>query len=58
VLKIYNVLGKEVTELVNETKDKGMYEVTFNANNLPSGMYYYKIQSGEFTDVKKMLLLK
>ncbi len=58
VLKIYNALGKEVAELVNETKEEGIYSVTFNGDNLPSGMYFYKIQCGEFIDVKKMLLLK
>ena len=58
VLKVYNTLGKEVAELVNETKEEGVYSVTFNGDNLPSGMYFYKIQSSEFIDVKKMLLLK
>ncbi len=58
VLKVYNTLGKEVAELVNETKEEGTHLVTFNGDNLPSGMYFYKIQSGEFVDVKKMLLLK
>ena len=58
ILKVYNTLGKEVTELVNETKEEGTYAVAFNGNNLPSGMYFYKIQSGEFLEVKKMLLIK
>jgi hypothetical protein len=58
VLKIYNTLGKEVSELVNETKEEGTYSVTFNGENLPSGLYFYKIQIGEFVEVKKMLLLK
>ena len=57
-LKIYDILGKEIATLVNENKPAGIYEVEFNASALPSGMYIYKIQSGSFTDVKKMLLTK
>lgn len=57
-LKVYDVLGKEVATLVNENRPAGNYEAEFNASQLPSGMYIYKIQSGSFTDVKKMLLTK
>jgi hypothetical protein len=57
-LKVYDVLGKEVATLINENKPAGNYEVEFNASQLPSGMYIYKIQSGQFSDVKKMLLTK
>lgn len=57
-LKVYNVLGKEVATLVNENKPAGIYEAEFNASQLPSGLYIYKIQAGGFTDVKKMLLTK
>ncbi|MDT3695118.1 MAG: T9SS type A sorting domain-containing protein [Ignavibacterium sp.] len=57
-LKVYDVLGKVVTTLVNENKAEGNYEVDFNASELPSGMYIYKLQAGSFTDVKKMLLTK
>ena len=57
-LKVYDVLGKEIATLVNENKPAGFYEVDFNASPLTSGMYIYKIQSGSFTDVKKMLLTK
>lgn len=57
-LKVYDVLGKEVATLVNESKPEGNYEVEFDASKLPSGMYIYKIQSGSFTDAKKMLLTK
>ncbi len=57
-LKVYNVLGREVATLVNELKHAGKYEVEFNAAALPSGVYFYKIKAGNFTDVKKMLLLK
>ena len=58
ILKIYDILGKEVATLVNENKPAGNYEIEFNASDLPSGMYIYKIQSGGFTDAKKMLLTK
>ena len=61
-LKIYNQLGKEVMTLVNENQAAGNYSVNFSATdggiNLSSGLYYYKLQSGEFTDTKKMLLVK
>ncbi len=57
-LIVYNMLGKEVVELVNESKSAGVYNVSFNASNLPSGLYLYKIQAGEFTEVRKMLLMK
>lgn len=57
-LKVYNVMGKEVTELVNEKQHTGIYEVTFDGINLPSGVYYYKIEADGFTDVKKMSLIK
>lgn len=57
-LKVYDILGKEIATLVNESKPAGIYEAAFNASELPSGMYIYKIQSGQFSDVKKMLLTK
>jgi Subtilase family/Secretion system C-terminal sorting domain len=58
LLKIYNVLGKEVATLVNEKQNAGAYSVEFNGSNLSSGIYFYKIQSGEFSDVKRMVLIK
>ena len=57
-LKVYDVLGKELATLVNENKPEGNYEVDFNASQLPSGMYIYKLQAGSFSEVKKMLLTK
>lgn len=57
-LKVYDILGVEIASLVNEPKTAGSYEAEFNAAQLPSGMYIYKLQSGSFTDVKKMLLTK
>ena len=58
VIKIYNMLGSEVMELVNEQKEAGIYEVEFNANNLSSGTYIYKIIADNFIQAKKMILLK
>ncbi len=57
-LKVYDILGKEIATLVNENKPAGIYEADFNASQLPSGMYIYKLQAGSFSDVKKMLLTK
>lgn len=57
-LKIYDILGKEVTTLVNETKDTGRYEVKFDASNLSSGVYIYRLQAGEYTATHKMLMIK
>ena len=55
---VYDIIGKEVTTLVNETKSAGNYIVDFNASSLPSGIYFYKITSGDFSSVKKMTLIK
>ena len=57
-LKVYDVLGNEVATLLNEPKQAGTYEIEFNAGNLPSGTYFYKLSVGEFSVVKKMLLIK
>lgn len=57
-LKVYDLLGREVTSLINEIQPQGEREVTFIADDLPSGVYYYKIQAGSFIDVKKMILIK
>ncbi len=57
-LKVYNTLGEEVSVLVNEVLKSGTYEVTFYAENLPSGVYYYRLESGEFSDTKRMVILK
>ncbi|MGA9408625.1 MAG: T9SS type A sorting domain-containing protein, partial [Bacteroidota bacterium] len=58
LMKIYNVLGQEVATLVNTQQSAGTYNVTFNASRLASGMYFYRISSGSFVQVKKMLLVK
>jgi len=57
-LEVYNVLGQKVVELVNSVQNKGIHNVTFNGSHLSSGIYFYKIQSNGFTDVKKMLIIK
>ncbi|MEK9135712.1 MAG: T9SS type A sorting domain-containing protein, partial [Bacteroidota bacterium] len=58
-LKIYNVLGQEVATLFNEIAEAGQYyKVRLDANNLASGVYFYKLESGQKKDLKKMLLLK
>jgi len=57
-LKIYDVLGNEVVTLVDEYKPAGVYEVEFSAKNLPSGIYFYKLQDGGIVETKKMVLLK
>ena len=57
-LEVYNILGNEVAALVNETKPAGEYEVEFDGSNLPSGVYYYRIQAGSFSQTKKLILLK
>ena len=56
-LKIYDVLGNEIVNLVNEEKSTGNYEIELNGNELPSGIYFYKIQAGSFVETKKMVLL-
>ncbi|MEZ4821901.1 MAG: T9SS type A sorting domain-containing protein [Ignavibacteria bacterium] len=57
-LKVYNALGIEVAVLVNENKPAGKYSVQFDGANYPSGIYYYKLESGDFSEVRKMILLK
>ena len=57
-LKVYDVLGNEIVILVNEENPAGTYEISWHADNLPSGIYFYKLQSGSFVETKKMVLLK
>jgi Secretion system C-terminal sorting domain len=57
-LKVYDILGNEIATLVNEEKPAGSYEVNFNASQLSSGIYFYKLQAGSFVETKKMMLLK
>jgi len=57
-LSIYNLVGEEVSVLVNQEVDAGFYEVSFNAANLPSGAYFYRLQASSFVETKKMVLMK
>ncbi len=57
-LKVYDLLGREVTMLVNEEKAAGNYEVNFNADKLSSGVYFYKLQTGNYIETRKMVLLR
>jgi len=57
-LKIYDVIGRELVTLVNEIKEPGYYKVKFNAADLASGVYFYRMTAGNFTDVKKFVVLK
>jgi len=57
-LNVYDILGREVSTLVNEEKPAGEYEVEFNGRDLPSGIYFYKLKAGKYIQTKKMILLK
>lgn len=57
-LKVYDILGREVATLVNKQQKSGNYDVNFDASNLTSGVYFYRLQSGNFNESKKMILLK
>ncbi len=58
ILKIFDVLGREVIELVNEKQNAGNYSVTFDGSGLSGGVYFYKLEAGDFVEVKKMILIK
>jgi hypothetical protein len=57
-LKIFDILGREVATLVDESLIVGRYDTEFEASSLPSGVYIYRLQAGEYVESKKMLLLK
>jgi hypothetical protein len=57
-LRVYDLLGRQVGELVNEKLEPGMYKTQWNASGLASGVYFYRLQAGEFTETKKLLLLR
>lgn len=57
-LKVYDILGREVAALVNEEKPSGEYEVEFNGNALTSGIYFYQLKAGEYSETRKMVLMK
>ena len=56
---MYNLVGKEVYNLIGETQDRGRYTLDFDAAGLPGGVYFYKLQAGQnFMEIKKMLLIR
>ena len=60
-LKVYDILGREIATLVDEQKPAGNYEVKFNvgqASSLSGGVYFYQLKAGEFSETKKMILIK
>ena len=57
-LEVFNALGEKVADLVNETKTAGKYSISFDARDLASGIYLYKISAGNYTQTRKMLLVK
>ena len=57
-LVVYDILGRVVSTLVNEHKDAGMYNIAFDASGIASGVYFYKVESGDFSSIKKMVLVK
>jgi len=58
MLKVFDILERDISTLVNEYKSAGVYEISFNGQNLPSGIYYYRFTAGEYTVTKKMMLVK
>ncbi|MCF8261566.1 MAG: T9SS type A sorting domain-containing protein [Melioribacteraceae bacterium] len=58
ILRIYNALGEQVSELLNQELESGSYSVEFKASNLSSGIYFYKLSSGNFDQIRKMILMK
>jgi hypothetical protein len=57
-ISVYNILGQQIKELVNEVKGTGSYNISFNASSISSGIYFYKIETAQFSQVKKMIVLK
>jgi len=57
-LKVYNIVGESVAELVNKTQEAGKYEIEFNGSSLSNGVYFYELKANGFTSVKKLMLLK
>ena len=57
-LLVYNILGKEISNLVNEVQSPGKYEVKFDGRNLSSGIYFYQLNAGNYSATKKLMLMK
>jgi hypothetical protein len=58
IIEIYDVYGREIEKLINKEQEAGRYSITWEPKNIPSGIYYYKIQSGKYSEVRKMILLR
>jgi hypothetical protein len=58
IIRVFDILGNKIETLVNEEKAIGTYEITWTAENLPSGIYFYKLQAGDYIETKKMVLMK
>jgi hypothetical protein len=58
ILKVYDIFGREITTLINKKFDAGEHSIQFNANDLPTGVYFYRLQAGNFIEQKKMILIK
>ena len=58
IIKVFDILGNEIETLVSEQKNTGTYEITWHSENLPSGVYFYRLKAGNFVETKKMVLLK
>lgn len=58
VITVYDILGNEIAILENKVKSSGNYSVEFNGTNLPSGIYFYTLKAGEYSETKKMLLIQ
>jgi len=57
-LKVFDILGKEIAVLVNKNQKPGTYEVTFDGESYPSGIYFYRLEAGDFSETRKMILVK
>ena len=57
-IKVYDVTGREVAALVDKMQDAGYYTVEFDGSNLASGVYFYRMNAGNFSDIKKIILIK
>jgi len=57
-VKVFDILGNEITTLVSEEKPSGIYKVEFDGSDLPSGVYFYRMQTGKFNDIKKLILMR
>lgn len=57
-MKVYDILGREIKTLVNEIRPVGIYKIEFDGTNFASGVYFYRIEAGDFVQTKRMVLIK